>query len=73
MICGFKIVLNDENVYLDLTIVGLTIGIDIDTKLLDTGIDIENKKIDVTADTFRIIDNSGNVNTVLEKILMEIQ
>ena len=68
MICGFKIVLKDENVYLDLTIIGLTIGVDIDTKLLDTGIDIENKKIDVTADTFRIIDNSGNVNTVFKVV-----
>jgi len=69
MICGFKITLAESgDAFLDLTVVGITIGVDIDTKLLDTGIDIKNKKIDVTADTFRAIDNSGNVNTVFETI-----
>lgn len=68
MACGFKIVLNDDNVYLDITIVGLTIGVDIDTRLLDTNIDLENKNITATTDHFFIRDNSGNVNTVFETV-----
>jgi len=69
MICGFKITLAENgDAFLNLTAIGITIGIDIDTKLLDTGVDIKQRKIIATVDTFVIRDNSGNVNTVFKAV-----
>ena len=68
MVCGFRIVLNDYDVFLGFSIIGITIGVDINTDLLATGIDIENKEITVTANSFNIEDNSGNINSVFETV-----
>lgn len=41
---------------------------DIETKLLATGIDIEQNKVTITADTFKVQDNSGKEMAVFENV-----
>lgn len=41
---------------------------DIETKLLATGIDIEQNKMTITADTFKVQDNSGKEMAVFENV-----